>query len=79
VRTFETLSFGALTRFAPAHDNFRISSSGEPLMNARRIIAAAVSVVALLAVNVGAADSAAAKTSAWNTGGHAQTATSAWD
>jgi hypothetical protein len=34
-------------------------------MTARRLIAAVVSTVALLAVNVGIADSAAAKGSAW--------------
>jgi hypothetical protein len=38
-------------------------------MNVRRIIAAAISTVALLAVNVGMADTASAKGSSWNVGG----------
>lgn len=38
-------------------------------MTARRIIAAVVSTVALLAVNVGMADSASAKASAWGFSG----------
>ena len=35
-------------------------------MKLRRILAAAISTVALLAVNVGVADSAAAKSSGWS-------------
>jgi hypothetical protein len=38
-------------------------------MNARRVIAAVVSTVALLAVNVGMADSASARGSAWGFAG----------
>jgi hypothetical protein len=50
-------------------------------MKLRRIIAAAISTVALLAVNVGMADSAAAKGSAWgvaDTDQRVQTFGSAW-
>lgn len=50
-------------------------------MNARRIIAAVVSTVALIAVNVGIADSASAKTSSWHVTGpdSKQSSTSSWD
>lgn len=50
-------------------------------MNVRRIIAAAVSTVALLAVNIGMAESASAKTSSWGVQGQTitiKTATSSW-
>jgi hypothetical protein len=50
-------------------------------MKLRRIIAAAVSTVALLAVNVGVADSAAAKGSSWGITGKdttTQTYGSSW-
>lgn len=50
-------------------------------MNARRIIAAAISTVALLAVNIGAAETASAKGSSWSIvdqGSTVQTFGSSW-
>ena len=50
-------------------------------MNARRIIAAAISTVALVAVNIGIADSASAAGTAWGFAGKetkVQTAGTAW-
>lgn len=51
-------------------------------MNARRLIAAVVSTVALLAVNVGVADSASAKSTSWDSHSTVQqnrTASTSWD
>ncbi|MGH3357131.1 MAG: hypothetical protein ACRDOJ_14630 [Nocardioidaceae bacterium] len=51
-------------------------------MNARRIIAAAISTIALIAVNVGAADSASARGSHWGFDGktsHQTSDGSHWD
>jgi hypothetical protein len=51
-------------------------------MNARRLIAAVVSTVALLAVNVGVADSASAKSTSWDSHSKVQknrTASTSWD
>jgi hypothetical protein len=49
-------------------------------MKLRRILAAAISTVALLAVNVGMADGAAAKGSSWNVDdGRVQTYGSSWN
>ena len=50
-------------------------------MNARRLIAAAVTAAALLAVNVGTADSASAAGTSWGFGPHTttvQTAGTSW-
>lgn len=50
-------------------------------MNVRRIVAAVVSTVALLAVNVGIADSAAAKSTSWGIDGktsQSQTSSTSW-
>lgn len=47
-------------------------------MNARRILAAAISTVALLAVNVGMADSASAKSTSWGVDGSSQTSSTSW-
>lgn len=50
-------------------------------MNVRRIVAAVVSTVALLAVNIGVADSAAAKGTSWGVDGKtstSQTAGTSW-
>jgi hypothetical protein len=49
-------------------------------MNARRILAAVVSTVALLAVNVGVADSASAKSTSWHSQVQKnQHASTSWD